>query len=57
MDQKSVTDLVFDKFAESIEKDELFRGVSTDLVALIRQKKASKAAIKRLLKGKGNEDP
>jgi len=56
MVQKSVTDLVFDRFAESIEKDDLFRGLSTDLISLVRQKKASKAEIKRLLKGKGDED-
>lgn len=55
MVQKSVTDLVFDKFAESIEKDDLFSEISTDLIALVRQKKTNKAEFKRLLKGNENE--
>ncbi|MEM2112313.1 MAG: hypothetical protein QXX08_10645 [Candidatus Bathyarchaeia archaeon] len=57
MNQKSVTDLIFDRFAESIEKDDLFKGISADLVALVLQKRANKAEIMKILKGEGNENP
>ena len=54
MVKKSVPELILDKFAESIEKDELFRGISEDLTSLIRKKKPSKTEIKNLL-GRKNE--
>lgn len=55
MVQKSVSDLIFDKFAESIKKDGLFGGISDDLVALARRKRPSKSEIEKLLRGKQDE--
>lgn len=55
MVQKSVSDLIFDKFAESIKKDGLFVGISDDLAALARQKRPSKSEIERLLRRKQDE--
>ena len=56
MNQKSVSDLIIGKFGESIEKDNLFKGISTGLVALIRKKKHSKAEIETLLRKMQDED-
>ncbi len=56
MIQKSVLDLIFDKFAESIEKDDLFGEISGDLIALVRERK-SKAMIEKLLRKKQDENP
>lgn len=56
MVQKSVSDLIFDKFTESIEKDVLFKGISTDLAALVRGKKRSKTEFQNLLRKKQDED-
>lgn len=56
MTQKTVSDLIFDKFAESIEKDDLFKEISKDLISLVREKKCSKAEIEKLLVKMKNED-
>ena len=56
MIQKSVPDLILDKFAESIEKDDLFGEISGDLIALVRERK-SKAMIEKLLRKKQDENP
>lgn len=49
MVKKSVPDLIFDRFAEAIEKDDLFRGISEDLVKLVRRGKSGKSEIENLL--------
>jgi len=56
MPQKSVPDLIFDKFAEYVKNDGLFKGVSDDLVALVREKKPSKTKIEKLLREKQDEN-
>lgn len=56
MPQKPVPDLIFDKFAEYIRNDGLFKGVSDDLITLVRKKKPSKTEIEKLLREKQDED-
>ena len=56
MEQKTVSNLIFDKFAESIERDALFKGISEDLISMVRKTKSSKAEIQKLLEKKQNED-
>lgn len=56
MVQKSVSDMIFDKFAESIEKDALFKDISADLVDLVRGKKHSKTELQNLLRKKQDEN-
>lgn len=48
MVEKSVTDMIFENFAQSIENDSLFEGISKEIVALMR-KKPGKNEIKALL--------
>jgi len=52
MPKKSVRNLIFDKFAEAVAKDDLFKGISDDLASLVRQKKPSKTEIENLLRKK-----
>ncbi|MDH5734237.1 MAG: hypothetical protein OEY88_10735 [Candidatus Bathyarchaeota archaeon] len=52
MVKKPVSDLIFDKFAEAIEKDDLFKGISKNLVSLVRRERPSKTEIKDLLRRK-----
>lgn len=56
MDQKSVSDLILEKFAENIKKDELSAGISEDLIALVSQKKHGKSDIKKMLRRERDED-
>lgn len=57
MVQKSVSDLIFDKFAESIKnRNDLFEGISDDFISLVRQKRPSKVNIEKLLRRKEDED-
>ena len=56
MSQKSVPDLIFDKFAEYVRNDGLFNGVSDNLITLIRKKKPNKTEIEKLLREKQDED-
>lgn len=56
MSQKSVSDLIFDEFAESVEKDSLFDGISTDLAGFVRGKKLNKVELQNLLRKKRDED-
>jgi len=56
MPQKSVPNLIFDKFAEYITNDGLFKGVSDDLITLVRKRKPSKTQIEKLLREKQDED-
>lgn len=55
MTQKSVPDLIYDKFAESVGKDDLFDGISDDLLKQIRERKKSEKEISNLL-GKGKDE-
>jgi hypothetical protein len=50
--KKSVPDLIFDKFAEAVGKDDLFKGISGDLVNLVRQRRPGKAEIENILRKK-----
>jgi len=52
MVKKSVPDLIFDEFAEAVENDDLFKGISSDLVNLVRQRRPSKAEIENVLRRK-----
>lgn len=56
MTKKTVSDLIFDKFAESIENDDLFNDISNQLIALVREGGPNKDEIKELLMNKQNED-
>jgi len=49
MSRKSVSELIFDKFAEKIRSNDLFEGISDDLISLVNQR-ASEKEIKELLK-------
>jgi len=57
MVQKTVSDLIFDKFAGSIESDVLFKGISDNLIALIHERRHNKAELEKLLRKKQDEDP
>ncbi|MEM2130395.1 MAG: hypothetical protein QXZ70_07350 [Candidatus Bathyarchaeia archaeon] len=48
MVEKSVTDMIFEKFAQSIADDSLFESISKEIAALMR-KKPGKNEIKALL--------
>jgi len=52
MAQKSVRDLIFDKFVEVVGNDALFKGISDDLANLVRQGKPGKTDIINLLRKK-----
>ena len=52
MVKKSVSDLIYDKFAETIQKDNLFKGISDDLNTAARKVRPNKAKIKELLRKK-----
>jgi len=55
MSQKSVTDLIFDKFAESVKHDPLFKGISSELIDMIREKKLRKTELQNLMRKKLDE--
>ena len=57
MTQKSVPDLIYDKFAESVSKDTLFDAISDDLLKQVRAKKKSEKEISSLLSKGKNENP
>lgn len=50
--RKSVSDVILDKFAESIEGNNKFFGISSDLIDLMRKKRSSKDEIRQLLRKK-----
>lgn len=52
MGTKSVSDLICDKFAETIQENALFKGISDDLIATIRRRRPKKAKIEELLRKK-----
>jgi len=58
MMQKSVSDLIFDKFTESLIRDDLFNGISAVLDAFVRVEKHGKGKIElqNILKKKQNEN-
>lgn len=56
MIQKSVPELIYDKFAEFVGKDALFTGISDDLDKQVRVKKKSEKEISTLLSKSKNED-
>jgi hypothetical protein len=49
MSQKSVSDLIFDKFAELVKNDVVFEGVASELDVAIRTEKPKKADIIKIL--------
>jgi hypothetical protein len=55
MVEKSVTDMIFEKFAQIIAGDSLFKGISKEIVALMREK-PGKDEIKALLERIDNEN-
>jgi len=55
MTRKSVSQLIFDKFAEKVKNDDLFKGISDDLIALVR-KRASEKEIRELFGREQDED-
>lgn len=56
MSEKTVSDLIFDKFLESIKDDDLFKEFSADLVVAMREKQG-KTKIKELMRKRKNETP
>ena len=56
MEQKSVSEMVFDKFVESLAKDDLFKRISVKLDAFVRGKKRGKTELQNILKKKQNEN-
>lgn len=55
MSEKTVSDMIFEKFATAIKDDVLFSSVSDDLVLAMRQKHGKKK-IRDLLRKTENED-
>lgn len=56
VEQKTVSDLIFDKFEERIEGNDLFKGISDDLISLARQTKPNRDEIAMLLRKKQDEN-
>jgi hypothetical protein len=56
MSEKTVSDLIFEKFLESINDDDLFKEFSAELVAAMREKQG-KTKIKELMRKRKNETP
>jgi|GEM_PF-2412412 len=56
MIQKTVPDLIYDKFEEFVCKDSLFSGISDDLLKNVRAKKKSERDITNLLSKGKDED-
>jgi hypothetical protein len=56
LSQKSVSNQILAKFAESIKHDDLFDGISKDLIALVGKEKHSKQDVEKLLRGRKDED-
>lgn len=56
MSEKTVSDLIFDKFLESIKNDDLFKEFSVELVTAMREKQG-KSKIKELMRKRKNETP
>jgi len=56
MIQKSVPDLIYDKFEELVGEDSLFNGISDDLLKHVRTKKKSEKEITNLLSKGKDED-
>jgi len=56
MTQKTIPELIFDKFLEQLSKDNLFKGISKQLFSIIKQEKCSKTEIEYLLNKVENED-
>ena len=50
MDQKTVSDLIIDEFYKNIKKEPLLKGISDDLLTLIKEKKISEASVRDLLR-------
>ena len=55
MSEKTVSDMIFEKFANLIKNDALFSSISDNLVLAMRQKQG-KSKIKDLLRKMENED-
>lgn len=56
MTQKSVPELIYDKFSEFVGKDDLFTDISGDLDTQVRAKKKSEKEISTLLSKSKNEN-
>lgn len=56
MTQKSIPDLICEKFKGILDKDKLFEGLSEELFSKITQKKVDRKEIEKLLKGEEDED-
>ncbi|MFC1708450.1 hypothetical protein ACFL2J_00120 [Candidatus Omnitrophota bacterium] len=56
MTQKSVPDLIYDRFAEFVNKDALLIDISGDLLKQVRAKKKSEKEISALLSKGKDED-
>jgi chemotaxis methyl-accepting protein methylase len=54
---KKVSDLIIDKFSESIDKNSLFAGISEELTGMIKKREHAKEKIENLLRKKQNENP
>ena len=57
MAEKSVTDMIFEKFAQNVAGDSIFKGICEELVALMQSKKPGKDEIKAILEKIVNENP
>ena len=55
MPEKTVSDLIFDKFAESVKSDPLFAKLTDELIIAMRLKQG-KTKIRELLRKMENED-
>ncbi|MBI5680279.1 MAG: hypothetical protein HZC47_05250 [Methanobacterium sp.] len=54
--KKSVGEMIFDKFADKIINDASFKGISSDLIAVVTQKKPKRTEIEELLRKQHDED-
>lgn len=51
MEQKTVSELIFEKFQKTTKKDKSLSKISSELTVLIREKKIDRTKIKQLLGG------
>jgi len=57
MTEKSVTDMILDKFTQSVAGDSTFKGICEELLALMKSEKPEKERIKAILEKIVDENP
>jgi hypothetical protein len=50
--KKSVSDLIIDKFQDSLKDNSLFQGITNNLIKAVQEKKIGKKQVEEALQGK-----